>query len=267
MSRPNWKLLVVAFAALALTAAIAGDVRAQSRSGVGSQRNNQSLRQGYQGGAGGQRLPFSTGGARGGYQAGFGSRQNAGGVGRGMGAGAGSGVGGGVGEGAVGDGPLSAGLAQGGAERFQEGGFVGRDAEDVRAGFDSLSGGRGPGGMMDQMIENLNEMRESRRRWREQNSAPPPIRVRLVPAFDMPANVSAPTSVEIQTRLTRVMQSRSVGSPQVEFVGRTAFLRGVVATERERALLGKIASLEPGVSKVENLVTIQGPPAAPVVTQ
>jgi hypothetical protein len=222
------------------------------------------LRQGYQSGAGGQRLPFSNGAGRGGYQAGFGSRMGATGVGPGTGVGAGGGISS-VGQGAVGDGPLSAGLNQAGGERFQEGGFVGRDAEDVRQGFDSLSGGRGPGGMMDQMIENLNEMRESRRRWREQNAAPPPVRVRLVPAFDMPPTVTAPTNVEMHARLSRVLQSRGVGSPQVEFVGRTAFLRGVVATERERELLGRIVSLEPGVSKVENLVTIQSPPPAPVL--
>ncbi len=264
MIRPNRKLLAVAAAAAGLLTVDAGDLRAQQgRSGMAQQRNSQTLRQGYQSGAGGQRLPFSTGTGRGGQQAGFGSRRTAGAMGPGMGVGGGVGAGGGIGQSAVGDGPLSAGLTQGAGERFQEGGFVGRDANDVRAGFDSLQGGRGPGGMMDQMIENLNEMRESRRRWREQNAAPPPVRVRLVPAFDMPANVSAPTNVEIQTRLTRVMESRGVGSPQVEFVGRTAFIRGVVATERERSLLGKLASLEPGVSRVENLVTIQALPAAP----
>jgi hypothetical protein len=255
MSRPIWNF-VVAVAALALLAVVSSDARAQSRTGMSPQRSSQTLRQGYQSGTGGQRLPFSSGAGRGGFQAGFGSPQ------AGMAAG-GMGVGGGMGQGAAGDGPISQGLSQAGSERFQEGGFVGRDAEDVRAGFDSLSGGRGQGRMMDMMIENLNEMRESRRRWREQNAAPPPVRVRLVPAFDMPANVSAPTNVEMHARLTRVMQSRGVGSPQVEFVGRTAFIRGVVTTARERELLGRIVSLEPGVSKVENLVTIQAPPAAP----
>jgi hypothetical protein len=222
-------------------------------------RNMGTLRQGYQGGTGGQRLPFSSGAGRNGQQAGFGSRNARAGGAMGMGAGAG----GAVGEGAIGDGPMSAGLAQSAGERFQEGGFVGRDAEDVRTGFDSLSGGRGQGGMMDMMIENLNEMRESRRRWREQNSAPPPIRVRLQPAFDLPVLPAVQANVEIQSRLTQIMQTQGVGSPQVEIAGRTAFLRGVVPTERDRALLARIASLEPGVSRVENLVTIQGPPAPP----
>ena len=64
-----------------------------------------------------------------------------------------------------------------------------------------------------------------------------------------------------QARLARVMQSRGVSSPEVEVAGRTVFLRGVAASEHDRALVAQLASLEPGVSQVENLVTIQAPPA------
>jgi hypothetical protein len=119
--------------------------------------------------------------------------------------------------------------------------------------------------MLDMMVENLNEMRDARRRWREQNSQPPAIRVRLQPAFDVPVLPAGQANLEIQTRLTRVMELRGVGSPQVELAGRTAFLRGVVATERDRALLERLASLEPGVSRVENLVTIQAPLVQPAL--
>jgi hypothetical protein len=158
-------------------------------------------------------------------------------------------------------GPMSAGLAQTANERFQDGGFVGRDASDVRASFDSQSGRRGTSGMLDSMIENLNEMRDSRRRWRERNSAPPPVRVRLQPAFELPPVPPVRTAVGVQARLARVMQSRGVTSPDVEVAGRTVFLRGVAASEHDRALVAQLASLEPGVSQVENLVTIQAPPA------
>jgi hypothetical protein len=133
----------------------------------------------------------------------------------------------------------------------------------VRNTFDSQSGGRGPGGMMDMMVENLNEMRDARRRWREQNSQPPAIRVRLQPAFDVPTLPAGQANLEILARMTRVMELRGVASPQVEIAGRTAVLRGTVATERDRALLERIASLEPGVSRVENLVTIQAPMVQP----
>jgi hypothetical protein len=156
---------------------------------------------------------------------------------------------------------MAAGLAQSAGERFQEGGFVGRDADDVRNSFQSQNARRGTGGMLDSMIENLNEMRESRRRWREQNSAPPPIRVQLRPAFDVPPPLPLAANIPLQQRLSKEMGAVGVGSPQIEMVGRTAVIRGVVATERDRQLIERLARLEPGVSAVENLVEIQAPPS------
>ncbi|HEX6962699.1 MAG TPA: BON domain-containing protein [Lacipirellula sp.] len=256
---------VRSFTSIAFTAAViasallVGEVVAQSSRGMGSSR--QSLRQGFQSSGGGsQRLPFSAMG-RGGQNAGFGNRGT---MGAGMGMGAGLGAqGGALGQGGVGDGPLSAGLAQTAGERFQENGFVGRDAEDVRAGFDSLSGGRGPGGMMDMMIENLNEMRESRRRWREQNAAPAPVRVRLEPAFDVPTVPAVYEKFNVETRLGRAIGRAGIGSVRVTLNGRTAVISGVATSEHDRALAAQLAALEPGVSQVENRVTILAPPAAP----
>jgi hypothetical protein len=252
------KRFVFAAAALLGTACIVGDVAAQgSRGNVTSRNSRTTGRQSYQAGGSSrnQQLPTASGGGMRGQQGGFG---------QGQGAGTGP-TGGMAGQGGTGTGPMAAGLAQGAADRFQEGGFVGRDANDVRAGFESTSGGRGPGGMMDAMIENLNEMRDARRRWREQNAAPSPIRVRLVPAFDVPIAPAAAAAANpaVQARLTRIMQTRGVGSPQVELARGVAVIRGVVATDRDRALLARIASLEPGVTRVENLVTVEGPPLVP----
>jgi hypothetical protein len=243
----------VGFFAIAL---FAGDAFAQGSRGTTGKSRTGSLRGNAQNGGSQQRLPFSSGVSTG-QPSGFGQPGGFGDV-----TASGAGVRGG-GQGMTAQGPMSAGLAQTAGERFQEGGFVGRDAEDVRTSFDSQSGGRGPGGMMDMMIENLNEMRDARRRWREQNSQPPAIRVRLQPAFDVPVLPAGQANLEIQSRLTRVMELRGVGSPQVELAGRTAVLRGTVATARDRALVERIASLEPGVSRVENLVRIQAPLVQP----
>lgn len=251
----------IAFAAMVVAAAsIAGEAHAQRGRGQSSTRNTGTLRQGFQSNGGGsQRLPFSAAG-RGGQTAGFGNR----GMGSGAGMGAGLGAqGGALGQGGVGEGPLSAGLTQTAGERFQEEGFVGRDAEDVRNSFDSLSGGRGPGGMMDMMIENLNEMRESRRRTREQNAAPPPVRVRLEPAFDVPTVPAVHDKFNVETRLGRAISRAGIGSVRVQLNGRTAVISGVATSVHDRALAAQLAALEPGVSQVENRVTILAPPAAP----
>lgn len=165
------------------------------------------------------------------------------------------------GQGGVGQGPMAAGLAQSAGERFQAGGFVGRDADDVRNSFQSQNARRGTSGVLDSMIENLNEMRDSRRRWREQSAAPPPIKVQLRPEFDVPVQPPLQANAPLQSRLTREFAAAGASSTQIEIAGRTAVIRGVVATPRDRELIARLAMLEPGVSAVENLVEIQEPPS------
>lgn len=244
------KLACLLAGAAIIVAVTASDVRAQSGRALGGPSYSGNLRQNYAGSQASGRLPFSASGA-----AGFGGRGGIGPQGR---------LGGGMMgvQSTLQQAPLNANLAQAGAERFQQGGFVGRDAEDVRQGFES-QGRRSSGQMFNQTIENLNEMRDSRRRWREQNTAPPPVRVQLRPSFTVPPQVAARFTGETQLRLGRMMQYQGVVSPQVELTGRTVVLRGTVATEHDRALVGQLAALEPGVSQVENLLTIQTPPAAP----
>jgi hypothetical protein len=244
--------VLVATGAMAKTADFAA---AQGARGSLGQSQSGSLRSNYAGGISSGRATGANG-ARGGA---FGGGQARGGLGVNGAADAN----GASGQGGVGQGPMAAGLAQSAGERFQEGGFVGRDADDVRNSFQSQNARRGTSGMLDTMIENLNEMRDSRRRWREQNAAPPAIRVQLQPAFDVPPAISAQTDARVYTRLAKQMDMIGVGSPQVQMVGRTAVIRGVVTNERDRELIARMASLEPGVSSVENLVTIQPPPAPP----
>ena len=243
---------LVAIGAMATTGDFAA---AQGARGSLGRSQSGSLRSNYAGGISSGRATGASG-ARGGA---FGGGQARGGLGVNGAADAN----GASGQGGVGQGPMAAGLAQSAGERFQAGGFVGRDADDVRNSFQSQNARRGTGGMLDSMIENLNEMRDSRRRWREQNAAPPAIRVQLRPDFDVPPVMAAQADARVQARMTKQMVMVGVGSPQIEMVGRTAVIRGVVANERDRELIARMASLEPGVSAVENLVTIQPPPAPP----
>lgn len=233
-------------AAIAITADQAAAQMSRNQSQSGGMRNSSA------GGISSGRAAGGTGGAFGGGQArgglGVNGRADANGA---------------SGQGGVGQGPMAAGLANSAGERFQAGGFVGRDADDVRNSFQSQNARAGQGGMLDAMVENLNEMRESRRRWQERNAAPPAIRVQLRPAFDFPAPTPLQANVPMQQRLSKEMAVVGVGSPQIEMVGRTAVIRGTVATERDRELIARLARLEPGVSQVENLVEILPPAAKP----
>ena len=164
-----------------------------------------------------------------------------------------SGTTGGVGTGTgagVGTGPQT--------RQGQQGGFVGRDAEDVRQTFQNLNGRQRRRMMFDMMVENLNEMRESRRRRRARRNEPPAVHLQLRPEFDYPSTPAVVVQSNIQTRLVEVMQNRSVDAPQVEMDGRTATLRGTVGSDRDKALVAQLVRLEPGISEVENLLVVEG---------
>jgi hypothetical protein len=249
------------FAALALFGMAAAETSAQRTSYAQSTRRTS----GY-GGAGastGSRLPFSQGGgaASGGFgrsaTAAFGQAGGMSGVG-GM-----NGVNSPFGQTTPGQMSLmgTAPLGQTGGQQFDQG-FVGRDAEDVRGTFENLSGRDRRDMMMDMMVENYNEQRESRRRWRDQQNATPPVRVRLTPSPDLftaaAATAASRAGGEAQLRVNQLLARRGIGA-EVQINGGTAILRGAVSNEREAQLAAQLAALEPGVSNVQSELTMATP--------
>jgi hypothetical protein len=220
----------------------------------------------------GGRLPFTqSNGMGGGYgqgmgmsspfgQSGFGSSS----MGMGMGSGFGNtGTMSPFGQTGLNSSQSGLGNTRGGGQQFQQGGFVGRDAEDVRTGFQSTGRQPGRGNALDQMIESLNDMRESRRRWREQRNTPPPVKVKLIPAIDVPQLSAAKSAPAVQQRVNQMLAAHAMAGAQIQIAGQVATLRGSVNTDHERALAEQLALLEPGVSQVENLLTLTAPQAAP----
>ncbi len=158
------------------------------------------------------------------------------------------------------------GAGQGAQNNRQHQGLVGRDAEDIRENFRNLSGRNRRRATFDLMVENLNEMRESRRRWRSQQRQPTPVRIQLRPSFSFTKPSSVAVRSTLQQRLDTLpsfdetaTSNRATVRPQIEMNDRTATLRGTVSSEHQRALLARLVSLEPGVSSVENLLTVETP--------
>jgi osmotically-inducible protein OsmY len=111
--------------------------------------------------------------------------------------------------------------------------------------------------MFDFMIENLNDMRESRGRDGRDNA--PPVRVKLRPAFDTPLSTMRQISVDLQSRVASSVEDLGVADSRITMEGRTLTLEGKVATEHQRALVEKMVSLEPGVSSIDNRLTVETP--------
>ncbi len=208
---------------------------------------------GYGGGYGGGGFGGGFGNGAGGFGGGgFGG----GGVGRGAGGLGAGGTIGGMNQSSLGGGQLNPATRQMMNQRFQRGNFVGRDAADVETLFQSQNGNPVQA-MMGAVIENLNQLRESRRRWRERQNAPPPIHVQLKPSSELMTAQATPATREVQTRINGMMRQGGLATADVVITGRVAVLRGTVATDHDRALAERLASLEPGVSRVQNLLTIE----------
>lgn len=136
-------------------------------------------------------------------------------------------------------------------------GFVGNDAMDAQSMFQNMNGRQRQRALFDMALQSLNEMRDSRRDRRRQRRQPPPARVALIPQIDIAPLTPPETASSLADQMTRVMNVRGSGDVSVTMQGRTAVLSGTVATAHDKALAEKLAALEPGVSEVENNVTVR----------
>jgi hypothetical protein len=158
-----------------------------------------------------------------------------------------------------------------GSERFmrgnrQAGQFVGSDTGDVR-NFMSAMTGLGQGlqrgnqrGRNDQGQPDNEDDRDQRRAR---------LRTVLRAGFDAPANpVLTANAREASTRRLDRLAGEGrlqVTSPlSVTMEGRTAVLRGAVATDQQRALIERLMLLEAGIEAVQNELAVQ-PPDTPAV--
>lgn len=126
-----------------------------------------------------------------------------------------------------------------------------------RGGTGQLGGLFGNQGM-NQLNRNMQNMQNMGRGGQQQRQLRTPIRL----GFDRPLVAGPQVVAQFERRLTKIPQLQITGKLDVAMDGSTAVLRGVVGSERDRDLAGRLALLEPGISDVRNELTIR--PAAPV---
>ena len=79
----------------------------------------------------------------------------------------------------------------------------------------------------------------------------------LVVDFDYPTPEPAKLSATLQGVMSRAKRLESRVPYEVSMTGRTAILRGEVGTARDRVVAEKLVLLEPGVSQVQNELTVR----------
>ena len=147
----------------------------------------------------------------------------------------------------------------------QAGAFVGADSGD-NSQFNSIqqAGGRNMRNNQFSQFNQLSQfMRNSQQFNNNQNNqnrgqrtrAQVPVALRL--GFDPPAVPTGQVQTRISGRIERSLNLGAQRSVSVTVQGRTAVLQGSVATEHEKTLAERLAMLEPGVSRVQNEVTVR----------
>jgi len=160
-----------------------------------------------------------------------------------------------------------------GNERFYRGNrtvtdFVGRDAQDVQdfvgvqqteaAGVAADTGVRIESAISEELLEPPAEV--------DVNLPPPPPSPTSLysPRLRVGFRFSRPPGDEVSKDLIRRLQASPrlhLTTPlEVSLEGETATLRGEVASPRERTLVELLVSFEPGISKVENELTVKASP-------
>ena len=162
--------------------------------------------------------------------------------------------------------PAGAGAGQiTGNERFmrgnrQAGQFVGSDSGDAASFIGALTGGQNGGGLfggLTGLTGGNNRRNNQANNGRNNNSTKKTMPVRVQVAFTHAALASGKVSAVLTRRLARVPTLSGLG---LDLTGRTAVLRGLVATDHDRDLAEQLVRLEPGISVVQNDLLVVGPP-------
>ncbi len=88
------------------------------------------------------------------------------------------------------------------------------------------------------------------------------VRTTLRVAFDYTRTTPESISTTLAARLEKSRRIRTLSAVQVVFDRGTVTLRGVVATDHDRALAERLTRLEGGVSRVKNELTVAKPTVA-----
>lgn len=152
-------------------------------------------------------------------------------------------------------------------------GFIGRDAADVQAMFQAMGAGQGMGaqganrgGNRGAQGNRGGQGNRGQGNQGTQEQTRSPIRVRVQVAFDYPgpSEVGGPQGFS-PTVYDRILEDRRVENFAIAREGTRIVLTGVAADASERLLMARLVSLEPGVSQIDNQMTLAEEIVAPTL--
>jgi hypothetical protein len=133
-------------------------------------------------------------------------------------------------------------------------GGMGGGMGGMGGGMGGMGGGFGGGGGTGRLAQALIGMQANK------GPAPPPIRTRLILDIEnpLPTPTTDMVSSAIATHLVALPALHWQVPAQVQMQGKTAILRGVVASAHDRDLAERVVRLEATVDQVQNLIEVAG---------
>lgn len=155
------------------------------------------------------------------------------------------------------------GMGQMGFGSGNTGGFIGRDAADVTAMFESMN--RQATQQANRSNRGATGQNRDRGNQPSQEASRTPVRIRLKVGFDHPQQVpnSPPPIAVFETQMDRIIVDRKVSNFGMSWEGGHVILTGIAFDASERMLVEQIVGLDPAVSSVENRMTIAEPLVVP----
>lgn len=89
------------------------------------------------------------------------------------------------------------------------------------------------------------------------------VRLEVHLADEMPRPATNQLATTIQPRLSKIFAVRHIAPPAITMEGDTAVVRGVAASEGDRALVSQLLAIEPSIHDVRNEMTVAAPAAKP----
>ncbi|HEY4235149.1 MAG TPA: BON domain-containing protein [Lacipirellulaceae bacterium] len=149
----------------------------------------------------------------------------------------------------------------GGGQGFGQGGqggqqFIGRSDTDMQSMMKNL--GKNSNQFLQQLNRTLGQGNRGKQPNQQKENVKLQVPVRLHVAFEGAPPQSTALATALHGHIDKLLAARKIGEPDIEVDGDTVVLRGTAESDSQRLVIEKLVSLEPGVYRVSNQMTVAG---------
>ena len=134
-------------------------------------------------------------------------------------------------------------------------GFIGNDARQMRNDRNQRNANQPRRSNFNFSLEDFNEARQSRRQQGNRGGQKLPLQIRIRPLFSVPSPAPTELLFRAQAQVNRALPA-TAATTSISISGHTATIVGTVQSPYDKRLVARVLSLQPGILKVENKLTV-----------